>query len=97
LWHRRRKIIAAGFGKLEELSSHDGRRRYDYRCLLDSCCSIRLGRTPSRASSSSLRVGHLGHSWALLADPLRSRCYPSASPTLGLPPRPQYPQPIYSR
>jgi len=24
LWHRRRKIIAAGFGKLEELSSHDG-------------------------------------------------------------------------
>jgi hypothetical protein len=24
LWHRHRKIIAAGFGKLEELSSHDG-------------------------------------------------------------------------
>ena len=24
LWHRRRKIIAAGLGKLEELSSHDG-------------------------------------------------------------------------
>ena len=24
LWHRCRKIIAAGFGKLEELSSHDG-------------------------------------------------------------------------
>jgi hypothetical protein len=24
LWHRRRKIIAAGFRKLEELSSHDG-------------------------------------------------------------------------
>ena len=24
LWHRRRKIIAVGFGKLEELSSHDG-------------------------------------------------------------------------
>jgi hypothetical protein len=24
LWNRRRKIIAAGFGKLEELSSHDG-------------------------------------------------------------------------
>jgi hypothetical protein len=24
LWHRRRKIIAAGFGKLEELSSHNG-------------------------------------------------------------------------
>src|SRR6516164_6592119 len=24
LWHRRRKIIAAGFGKLEELRSHDG-------------------------------------------------------------------------
>jgi hypothetical protein len=23
LWHRRRKIIAAGLGKLEELSSHD--------------------------------------------------------------------------
>jgi hypothetical protein len=23
LWHRRRKIIATGFGKLEELSSHD--------------------------------------------------------------------------
>jgi hypothetical protein len=24
LWHRRRKVIAAGFGKLEELSGHDG-------------------------------------------------------------------------
>src|SRR6516225_4545317 len=24
LWHRRRKIVAAGFGKLEKLRSHDG-------------------------------------------------------------------------
>ena len=35
-------------------------------------------KNPSRAFPSSLRVGRLGHSWAPLAGPLRSRCHPSA-------------------
>ena len=46
LWHRRRKIIAAGFGKLEELSGHDGADGMTADVFSNSYCSNRLERTP---------------------------------------------------
>ena len=80
LGHRRREIIAAGFGKLEKRGGHDDADRVaatSSRLVLQQPSQ----RTLSWASSSRRRAGRRGDSGARSGDLPRSRCHPSALPT----------------